>query len=280
MAFLKIAVCLLPALAVAQKLEVTSPLGTKLYSLPDSAGAVAKAQKALAADPNNVDLVMKLSQAQAGIRENREAAETCTAALKKAPQNSDLLTERGHRYVALREFAKAKADLSKSASIDPKKVDTYYHLGLAHYFLGEFAQAGDAFQHAVDLAPTTDSRINSTNWLYASLRRAGKKDEAARAIAAITPEMKNTEPHTFFYLSLVRFFQGKMPETEAVPPAPTAGSDQETELRFDTVAYGVGNWYLYNGNRAKAAEYFKKVVAGQVWNTWGFVGSETELARK
>lgn len=92
--------------------------------------------------------------------------------------------------------------------------------------------------------------------------------------------MKNTEPHTFLYLSLVRFFQGKMPETTAVPPVPPMGNiDVETELRYDTVAYGVGNWYLYNGKSAEAQEYFKRVVKGNQWMTWGFVGSEVEVVK-
>jgi tetratricopeptide (TPR) repeat protein len=274
-----IGLVLLTGCAFAQKMEVTSALGRKFYSTPDEKGTVAAAEKALAADPKNPDLILKLALAHAGVREYRESIETCTRGLKIAPENAGLLLERGHREVGLREFATARKDLDRAAKIDPKKLDVHYHLGLAHYFTGEFAQAADAFRQEADLAPTLDARINASNWVYASLRRAGKKDEAAKALATITPEMKNTEPHTFFYLSLVRFFQGKMPETEAVPPRPPAGNtDDETELRFDTVAYGVGNWYLYNGNAAKAQEYFHAVVDGHVWMTWGYIGSELEVA--
>jgi tetratricopeptide (TPR) repeat protein len=275
-----IGLVLLAGCAFAQKMEVTSALGTKFYSVPDEKGSVAAAEKALAADPKNPDLILKLALAHSGVREYREAVETCTRGLKMAPQNAGLLLERGHREVGLRKFAEARADLDRAAKIDPKKLDVHYHLGLSHYFVGEFAQAGEAFRREAELAPTQDARINATNWVYASFRRAGKKDEADRAIAAITPDMKNTEPHTFFYLSLVRFFQGKMPEAEAVPPRPPAGNtDDETELRFDTVGYGVGNWYLYNGNTAKAQEYFAEVVKGHVWMTWGYIGSELEVAR-
>jgi tetratricopeptide (TPR) repeat protein len=278
---LKIALgALLATSLYAQKLEVTSALNRKFYSLPDEKGTIAAAQKALAADPKSPDLFLKLALAQSALREYRESIETCTRGLKIAPQSADLYLERGHREVGLRRFAEARADLDRAVALNPKLVDGYYHLGLSHYFTGEFAQAADAFQHAVDLAPSLDSRINSTNWVYASLRRAGKKAEAAQAIAKITPEMKNTEPHTFFYLSLVRFFQGKLPESEAVPAEPAAGNtDTEAELRFDTVAYGVGNWHLYNGDRAKAQEYFRRVAKGDVWMTWGFIGSELEVAR-
>lgn len=266
--------------AQAQTLQVTSTLGTKFYSLPDEKGVVAEAQKNLAADPKNAALLLKLAQAQAAVWQDREAAETCSRALAIAPENADLYLERGHRELPLREFARARADLERAVALDPKKVDAYYHLGLAHYFLGEFAQSADAFRHAVELAPNTDSRINSTNWVYASSRRANQRQEAASAIAQITPEMKNSAEHTQFYLNLVRFFQGAMTEAQALPPEPAPdNSDTEAELRFDTVAYGVGNWHLYNNDAAKAQEYFRRIVKGHVWITWGFIGAETELLR-
>ena len=72
-----------------------------------------------------------------------------------------------------------------------------------------------------------------------------------------------------------------MSEQAIVPPEPPRdGSDTEAELRFDTVAYGVGNWHLYNGDAAKAREYFERVLQGKVWITWGFVGAEREMAKK
>lgn len=180
----------------------------------------------------------------------------------------------------MREFAEARADLERAVALNPKKMDAYYHLGLAHYFLGEFDGAAEAFRHAVDLAPDTDERINSTNWLYASLRRAGRRPEAEKALAVITPQTTNTAAHTLFYLNLLRVFQGGMEEAQALPPEPPAGNaDTEAELRFDTVAYGVGNWHLYNHDAAGALEYFRRVVKGHVWITWGFVGAETELLR-
>ena len=271
----------LAPLAFAQPpiLEVTSPLGTKFYSIADDKSVVAPAQRAAAADPKDPHLLLKLAQAHAAVWQEKEAVQACTRGLALAPNDADLLTERGHRYLPLREFQKARADLSKAVSIDPHKMAAYYHLGLAHYFLGEFAAAADAFRHAVDTAPNTDERINSTNWLYAALRRANQPREAAEAAAAISPEMTNAEPHTLHYLNLVRLFQGRMTEAQVTPPVPPRdGSDTEAELRFDTVEYGVGNWHLYNGDPAKAQEYFRRVLQGKVWITWGFIGAEREVA--
>ena len=271
----------LAAAATAQtKLEVTSRLGTKFQSLADEKGAVAAARKNLAADPQSPDLLLKLAQAQISVWEDKEAVDTLTRALRISPRSAEFYTERGHRELPLRDFARARADLTQAAALDPKNMAAYYHLGLAHYFLGEFPQAAGAFRQAVETAPNTDERINSTNWLYAALRRAKRTDEAKKALEAIPPEMTNTEPHTKFYLNLVRFFQGRMSEADALPPEPAAGNtDTEVELPFDTVAYGIGNWHLYNGEPAKAEEYFRRVLKGHVWITWGFIGSETELQK-
>jgi tetratricopeptide (TPR) repeat protein len=272
----------LASAACAQtKLEVTSRLGTKFYSLADNKGAVAGAQKSLMADPKSAELLLKLAQAQVSVWEDKEAAATLTRALVISPQDAGLYTERGHREVPLRRFTQARADLSRAAELNPKNMAAHYHLGLAHYFLGEFSEAAIAFRHAVETAPNTDEIINSTNWLYAALRRAHRNDEAAKALEAVPPEMTNKEPHTKFYLNLVRFFQGKMNGADALPPEPPVGNtDQEVELPFDTVAYGIGNWHLYNGDSAKAQEYFHRILKGHVWITWGFVGAETELLRK
>jgi tetratricopeptide (TPR) repeat protein len=276
-----LAVFALAAAAPAQtKLEITSKAGTKFYSLADEKGVVAAAQANLAADPKNPDLLLKLAQAQVSVWQDREAVETVTRALAISPQSADLYTERGHRELPLREFARARTDLSRAVALNPKIMAAYYHLGLAHFFLGEFSPAADAFRHAVETAPNTDERINSTNWLCAALFRAGRKDEALKAADAIPAEMTNQEPHTKFYLNLVRFFLGKMSESEALPPEPPAGNtDQEAELPFDTVAYGIGNWHLAGGDTAKAQEYFRRILKGRVWITWGFVGAETENGR-
>jgi tetratricopeptide (TPR) repeat protein len=273
--------CLLAFAAAAQpRLEVTSPLGTKFYSLADAKGVVAEAKKHLAADPKNPELLLKLAQAQIAVWQDREAVDTLTRALELKPNDATLLTERGHRELPLRRFARAAADLNRAVEIDPSRMDAYYHLGLAHYFQGQFPEAAEAFRKAAQHAPNDDEIINCTNWVYAASRRAGETAEAARALDAIPPEMKNQAPHTEHYLNLVRLFQSRKDEAAVLPPEPPSGNtDDETELRFDTVAYGVGNWHLYNGDAARARKYFERVLKGHVWITWGFIGSEVEMAR-
>jgi tetratricopeptide (TPR) repeat protein len=257
---------------------MTSGLGRKLYALPDDE-SVTKAREKLAADPHNVGLVLALSKAEAGRRQYKEAVATCTKGLLAAPQNADLYVERGHRELGLREFRQAMQDLKRAAELAPRNLDAHYHLGLAHYFLGEFSAAAASFEAARGLAKSDDSLIDCSNWLYVSLRRAGQEAKANEALSRITPQVKNTEAHLYFYLRLLRFYQGKLTEKEVLPAAPVKPDDVEAELSFNTVSYGVGNWHLYHQETSQAVSLFKEVVKGEAWNSWGFVGSETELAR-
>src|SRR6202034_476879 len=192
-------------------LEVTSGLGRKLYALPDDQSVI-DARKSLAAEPKNVERVLALSKAEAARRQYREAVATSTEGLALAPNNADLYLERGHRELGLREFTKAMSDLEQATRIAPQMLDGYYHLGLSHYFLAEFDQAASSFARARDLAKTHDSLIDCSNWLYVSLRRAGKEQEAAQVLTRITPDVHNTEPHLLFYLRLLHFYQGKLTE--------------------------------------------------------------------
>lgn len=275
----------LPARTAAQNpssagaFEVTSQLGRKLYALPDDA-AVRAARRSLAAAPMNLNLALALSLAQANRRQYREAIATDTRALAVSPRDAAMLLERGHRELGLREFKRAQRDLERAVRLQPKLLQAHYHLGLAHYFQAQFATAAAQFLQARDLATSDDDRIDCSNWAYVSLRRARQATAAAAVLERISRTMSNKEPHIAFYLRLIRFYQGALPESQVQPPKPAHPGDTEAELAFDTVSYGLGNWHLYHGDRQAARAIFAQVVTGQAWNAWGFIGSETELARE
>jgi hypothetical protein len=46
-----------------------------------------------------------------------------------------------------------------------------------------------------------------------------------------------------------------------------------------TIGYGVGNWYLYNGERERAVTVFKDVVSGGQPASFGAIAAEAELAK-
>lgn len=262
-------------------LELTSPLGRKLFALPDDA-ALAAARQALAADPRSASLALKLSLAFAARRQYVEAIAADTAALNVNPGDAAVWLERGHRLLGLRRFVEAQRDLDRAIQLDPALLDAHYHDGLALYFQGNFAGAAQHFSHACDLSAKAplpdDSLIDCSAWAYNSFSRAGDAADATRVLSQITPKVKNTEPHLFFYLQLLHFYQGLVTAQQILPLPPAAG-DTEAALSFNTISYGVGNFYLTHAQPALAKPLFEKVVSGEAWNSWGFIGAETELSR-
>ena len=48
----------------------------------------------------------------------------------------------------------------------------------------------------------------------------------------------------------------------------------------DALAYGLGNWYYYNGNPEKAKEIYEKLLGSGTWAAFGYIAAEAELSRK
>ena len=55
--------------------------------------------------------------------------------------------------------------------------------------------------------------------------------------------------------------------------------DKAETLGNASAGYGLGNWYLYNGDKEKAIEIFRRIVAGNQWASFGYIAAEAELAR-
>jgi len=258
--------------------ELISPLGRKLYAEPATGEALQKLQAALQEaaarlerDPENADLLIAYGRALASLWRYREAIEVYSKGIVLYPANALFYRHRGHRYISTRQFDKAVADLTKADALLPNDYDILYHLGLAHYLRGEFERAVPAYERCLAAAKDDGSRIAVSNWYHHALRRAGKKAEAEKLLAAITPDMDAGENAS--YLNLLLFYKGLKPEEELLKAA------EATPLELATTGYGVGAWYLYNGAPDKARALFERVVTTPYWPAFGFIGAETELVR-
>jgi hypothetical protein len=51
-------------------------------------------------------------------------------------------------------------------------------------------------------------------------------------------------------------------------------------VQVATQGYGVANWYLYNGDEARAHEIFRRILQTANWAAFGYIAAEAELARQ
>jgi tetratricopeptide (TPR) repeat protein len=244
--------------------------GVEHRALADS-GPVARAASARASDPRNVELIIAQGLAQAGMRQYREAISTFSDGLRIAPSNVLLYRWRGHRYISTGQYDRAVADLARGFALDTANYDVLYHLGAAHFIRGEFSDAADAFSRAQKLAPNPNEVAGSTDWLWMSLSRAGRKDEAQRALAPITDSLRITSATA--YMQRLRLYRG------VSTPEQVIASGDTTAVQRSTLAYGVGNWYLTRGDTVNAKMWFTRAVDAAGWPAFGFLAAEQELKR-
>jgi CubicO group peptidase (beta-lactamase class C family)/tetratricopeptide (TPR) repeat protein len=271
-----------------RRLELTTPLGRHVFARPDTDGAIAKADAALAADPKNVDLILAAARARDVALQFGEAIAIYSRGLAMAPQDVRLLRFRGHRYISTRRFDLAVADLAKAVALAPSSFDVTYHLGLAHYLTGEFEQAARVYRSCLDATSdpkplptgwrsctttraTDNDRAAMSDWLYRAMRRAGRHDEA-RILAGSFGAGLKVDTNEAYYTAL-RFYQQAVAEDAAMTPV------TKNENRLVTIGYGVATFHLANGDTAKACHLMRRIVEEPNWNAFGVIAAEADLAR-
>lgn len=243
-------------------------------------------------DPENPDYIIWLGRRTAYMGGYREAFNIFTEGIFKHPEDPRMYRHRGHRYITLRQFDLAIGDFESSANLMrnmPDKVEpdglpneagiptstlksnVWYHKGLSHYLKGDFERAADAYRNTLELELTDDMRIATLYWYYMALRRAGKDEEAGRVIADVNPELELFENDA--YLSLILVFNGVFEPARLMETVDDA-------LTNATLGYGLGNWHYINGRRERAFEIWRNIYETGQWAAFGFIASESELARQ
>lgn len=250
-----------------------------------------KAQAEYEQNPIEVDRIIWYGRRLAYLWRYRDAVAIYTQGIKLHPSNAKLYRHRGHRYITLRQFDKAIQDLERAALLIkdvPDEVEPdgapnryniptsttnsniWYHLGVAYYLNGDFKNAARAFAECLAFAKNDDMLCATTDWLYMVYRRLGRRDEAERVLTPVRKDMNILENYAYHRRLLL--YKRELAPEELL-------GDAADDLTVATQGYGVGNWYLVNGEMKRAKEIFEKVVAGPYWAAFGYIAAEVELAR-
>lgn len=285
-----------------KKPVVTSLLGTVFYEPERTSQQQARldsnlqvAKKNFEVDPSEENYIW-YGRRTAYLMRLEEAIEIYTEGLEKFPDSYRLLRHRGHRYVSLRKFPEAIADLKKAETLmagkpleieadgAPNKLNiplsttqfnVFYHLALAQYLVGDFATAEETWKKCMAVSDNDDSRVAVADWLYMTLRRQNKNDEAANVLSTIGDSLNIIENDSYY--TRLKMYKGTLQPDQVLQVDPAA---DDYNLSLATQGYGVGNWYYYNGDTTRAFDVFNKVVSGKEFAAFGFIASEAELARR
>jgi len=277
------------AAEAAPRPEATSLLGEPLFAREDSLGEIAPADSALAAAPDDVELLIAAARARRNSWHYRDEIALYTRVLELAPEDWRPYRFRGHRYVSVREFDNAIRDLERARALAPLNWDVAYHLGLAYYVSGRFAEAADEYLRCVGLADDAaakaadseafrscsrngsdpESRVAMTEWAARALVRAGRTEEAEALAAAVAADLE-VEENLSYYHDLL-YAKGLKTADELVNLAPDA------PYRLETVGYGVATRLLAAGDTTRAVEILRRIAADPWWPGFGRIAAEADL---
>ena len=288
--------------AAAEEPEAVSLLGQPLYRQDFSPEDWARLEANLDTarinyeqNPNVVGNIIWLGRRQAYLWRYQEAIDTFSEGIAQFPDEPKLYRHRGHRYITVRNFDRAVADLQHAADlidgtedeIEPDgapnaagiptstlHTNIWYHLGLAHYLMGNYEDALAAYQQCLAASTNDDMRVATLDWLYMTLQRLDRPDEAQALLTPIHADIKLLE--SFAYHRRLLMYKGEMPPDSLLHADPAA---DDRALQLATQGYGVGNWYLAYGDSAKAESIFREVIGGSYWPAFGYIAAEADLQR-
>ncbi len=273
--------------------QALSLQGQVLYPAEPNAGTRANLERAQSdynANPDNADNIIWLGRRTAYAGDYRRAIEIYSEGINKFPEDPRFFRHRGHRYISIREFDRAIADFERAAElmedlpiqVEPDGLpnvqnipltttqgNVWYHLGLAYYLKQDWPRALSAFRNGYNLGGYDDNLVSTGHWIYMILRRMGNDAEAAVALNEISADMDIIENMSYHELCLL--YKGEM-EIEDMMAA--NGDDPSNAA----VAYGIANFFYYNGDKQRSDDMLRRLVAGSSWSSFGFIAAEVDLA--
>jgi len=282
--------------------EVTSLIGAPLFrpllsdqrraQLEDNLGT---AHTDYLADPGDEDAIIWYGRRLAYLSRYNDAIAVFSRGIELHPDSYKLLRHRGHRYITTRQLDAAVADFERAAvlaegrpiEIEPDGApnamniplgnihfNIWYHLGLAHYLRGDFEAARDAYLQCMEYSDNNDLLVATSDWLYMTYRRLGDDAAAAALLEAIDADLEIIENDAYHHRLMM--YKGSVAPQELLDLR--AEDDPDVALDIATQGYGVGNWYLVNGDPEAAAEIFQRIIEGTSWAAFGYIAAEADVA--
>ena len=256
---------------------------------------LAIAREAYSKNPQIAEELIWYGRRMAYTGEYKEASKIFSEGVSKFPNDARMYRHRGHRYITLRCFDDAIKDFEAAAklikgrpdSVEPdgmpnaRNIPTstlqsniWYHLGLAYYLKGDFKEAERAYADCQKVSKNNDMLVATVYWRYMTLRRLGKEMDAKRLLDSLPKDVEVIENDD--YLKLIKLNRGEERPENLLS---TVRGESNT-LGSASLGYGIGNYFLYNGDREKALTIFRKIVSGDQWASFGYIAAEAELARQ
>ena len=147
------------------------------------------------------------------------------------------------------------------------KFNIWYYLGLSYYMKGNYDKAISSFRKCEKYTNNNDLKVVITNWLYTAFAKIGNLDLAEAEIMSIPANMRLFETKSRKYHDLIMLYRGLV-----TPSILTKRNGIDAD-----VGYGIGNYYLINGQVENAISAFNRVISTEQQAFVGYIAIEAEL---
>ena len=229
------------------------------------------AKAAAEADPYDPELWIKYGRALRRQSMHREAIDAYAMGISYNPFYPLLYRHKAHAYINTGRYAEAAADFEFALRLDPTNVDCWYHLALSYFLLEDYQRAEATYKKCYTMSDEDLDVISCTDWLWMTLRRLGKKEEAEKLLERITPDM---EPGMVVsYHRRLLMYKGLIKPEELMTDAPN-------DLEVVTMGFGLANYYYELGQEEKGNAMILRVLEAGKEDAWSAFGYQAALVEK
>jgi tetratricopeptide (TPR) repeat protein len=271
--------------------EVDKELENKALSKSDRESAervLLKAEKAFNENPDNEVNIINYGIKLADLGRFQEAISIYEEGLVKFSESHKIRRYLGQQYLTTRQFDKAILSLSEAITyangtpvieseiqslkynkktIYNVKFNIWYYLGLSYYMKGNYDKAISSFRKCEKYTNNNDLKVVITNWLYTAFAKIGNLDLAEAEIMSIPTNMRLIEIKSRKYHDLIMLYRGLV-----TPSILTKRNGIDAD-----VGYGIGNYYLINGQVENAISAFNRIISTEQQAFVGYIAIEAEL---
>ncbi len=222
-------------------------------------------------DPTDPEKWIKYGRALRRQSMHREAIDAYSMGISYSPFYPLLYRHKAHAYINTGRYAEAAADFAFAIRLDPTNVDCWYHLALSYFLLQDYERAEKVYKVCYTMSDEDLDVISCTDWLWMTLRRLGKKEEAARLLDRITPDMQ--PGMVVSYHRRLLMYKGLISPDELLTPNPN-------DLELVTMGFGLANYYYEIGEDAKGDDMIRRVLEAGKEDAWSAFGYQAALVEK
>ena len=238
----------------------------------DFDSAIAEFTRAIELDPTYAAAYSNRCNAKQAKGDLDGAIADCNRAIELDPKDALAHKNRGVAKKAKGDLEGAIADYNRAIELDPKYSAAYFHRGIAKEARGNLKGAIDDINGAIE---RNDQDFYPRLFLWLMRSRLGESDAANKELAAFLDKRRNAMPEEWTS-KVAGHLLGNVSEADLIAAAKSSDAKKERGL-FCEAWFFAGMKKLLGGDKATAADYFRKCIATGQTNFVEYQVAQSEL---